>query len=124
MNALEEKIKEIADHVRSQVSALLFDVESDVLPYIDEDTAMNAAIQAQDIVKNILSGNFIFDGDHIVVNNTREFAPRVRFAFTSLDYDNLRDKIIERMPKCPKDAKIAALESQLKQSYDTLLNKR
>ena len=118
MNALEEKIKELADRVRLQVSELLIDVESDVLPYLDEDTAMNASIQAQDIVKNILSGNFIFDGDYIVVNNVREFAPRVRFAFTSLDYDNLRDKIIERMPKCPKDAKIAALEYQLKQSYD------
>ena len=118
MSALEEKIKEIADRVRLQVSELLLDVESDVLPYIDEDTAMNASIQAQDIVTNILTGNFIFDGDYIVVNNVREFAPRVRFVFTSLDYDNLRDKIIERMPKCPKDAKIAALQSQLKRSYD------
>lgn len=117
MSALEEKIKEVADRIRLQVSELLFDVESDVLPYIDEDTAMNASIQAQDIVKNILSGNFIFDGDYIVVNNVREFAPRVRFEFTSMEYDNLRDRIIERMTKCPKDAKIAALEHQLKQSY-------
>lgn len=118
MSELEEKIKEIADQIRAKVSELLFDVESDVLPYIDEDTQMNASIQAEEIVKNILSGRFVFDGDYIVVNNVREFSPRVRFAFTSLDYDNLRDKIIERMPKCPKDAKIAALEYQLKQSYD------
>ena len=117
MSTLEEKIKEVADHIRLQVSELLFDVESDVLPYIDEDTEMNASTQAQNIVMNILQGNFIFDGDYIVVNNVREFAPRVRFEFTSLEYDKLRDKIIERMPKCPKDAKIAALESQLKQSY-------
>ena len=118
MSTLEEKIKEVADQIRSQVSNVLSDVESDVLPYIEQDTEMNASIQAQDIVKNILSGNFVFDGDYIVVNNVREFAPRVNFAFTTHDYDKLRDNIIERMPKCPKDAKIAALESQLKRAYE------
>ena len=118
MKALEEKIKEVADDIRSQVSKVLSDVESDVLPYIEQDTVMNASIQAQDIVKNILSGNFIFDGDYIVVENVREFTPSVLFAFTSNDYDKLRDTIIERMPKCPKDAKIAALESQLKRAYE------
>ena len=118
MSALEERIKQIADLIRKQVAETLLDVESDILPYVEDDTASNAEIQAGEIVRNIIAGKFVFDGDYIVIDNVRDMSPRVRLVFTSLDYDSIRDKIIERMQKCPKDAKIAALESQLKRSYD------
>ena len=118
MSALEEKIKQVADLIRKQVAETLLDVESDILPYVEDDTASNAEIQAGEIVRNIIAGKFVFDGDYIVIDNVRDMSPRVRLVFTSLDYDSIRDKIIERMQKCPKDAKISSLESKIKRLYE------
>ena len=118
MSALEERIKQVADLIRKQVAETLLDVESDILPYVADDTASNAEIQAGEIVRNIIAGKFVFDGDYIVIDNVRDMSPRVRLVFTSLDYDSIRDKIIERMQKCPKDAKISSLESQIKRLYE------
>lgn len=118
MDKLDNKIKEVADSIRRQVAAALSDVECEVLPYVEEDTIANAMFQAGDIVRNILEGRFDWDGDYIVIRDMRELTPRIRLEFSPHDWDALRDKIIERMPACPKDAKIAALEAQLKRSYE------
>ncbi len=117
MCSLDDKLKEIACEIRRVAMEALSDIEVDILPYVESDTFENVAIQTEQIVQNILAGRFVFDGDYIHVNAVREGSPRVRLAFTAHNYDTLRDKIIERMPKCPKDAKIAALELRLKESY-------
>lgn len=117
MEKLDEKIKEVADKIRKQVEEALFDVECEVLPYIEQDTVANAYYQAQEIVGNILEGRFEWDGDYIVIGGMRELTPRIRINFIPYKYDKLRDKIIERMPSCPKDAKIAELEDELKRAY-------
>ena len=114
---IEDKLKEFADSIREQAKEALCDFESDVLPYVEDDTIMNAQIQAIDIVENILKGRFEWDGGYILVNSAREFSPRVRLAFSTTRYDQLRDNIIARMPECPKDAKIKALEEELNRAY-------
>lgn len=118
MEKLDQKIQEFADGLRKSAIEALFDVEAEVLPYVEHDTVCNAAIQAEDIVRNILEGRFEWNGDYIVINGMRELTPRIRIAFTTFNYDTLRDKIIERMPECPKDAKIKALEDELKLAYE------
>lgn len=118
MEKLDNKIKEVAESIRKQVTEALFDVECEILPYVEEDTIANAMLQAEEIVRNILEGSFDWDGDYIVIRDMRELTPRIRIAFSTHDWDALRDRIIERMPECPKDAKIASLEASLKRAYD------
>lgn len=118
MEKLDQKMTEFADMIRKAATDVLHDFESDVLPYVEEDTIANAMIQAEQIVKDIICGDFEWDGDYIRVKPAREFSPSVRIKFSSANYDTLRDKIIERMPECPKDAKIKSLEAQLKQAYE------
>lgn len=115
---LRKHVEEFAEKIRKEAKEVLSDFESDLLPYIDEDTIFNAQIQAVDIVENIIAGDFEWDGDYIIVSKARRFSPRVRIAFNKMKYDRLRDSLIEHMPKCPKDDKIAALEEELKRSYE------
>ena len=119
MDKAEQKIKEYAEAIRKQAQDLLGDIESDILPYIEEDTTYNAMYQAGDIVRKIIEGRFEWDGHYIVIHSVRPLNPRIRLEFSACQYDTLRDKIIERMPACPKDAKIKALEDQLKQAYES-----
>jgi len=114
---VDDAIKEFAEKIRQQAKETLEDFETDLLPYVEEDTIMNAMIQAEDIVRNIVKGNFVWEGDYIRIQGVREYSPSVRIAFSHGQYDQLRDKIIERMPKCPKDAKIAQLEKDLENAY-------
>jgi hypothetical protein len=114
---LRKHVEEFAQKIRDEAKEVLSDFESDILPYIDEDTIFNAQFQAVDIVESILAGDFEWDGDYIIVSKAREFSPRVRIAFDKMKYDRLRDNIIAHMPKCPKDDKIAALEEELERAY-------
>lgn len=118
MDKVERKIQEYAGMIRKQAVELLQDIEVEVMPYVEEDTIANAMIQAEDIVKCILEGRFQWDGDYIVIEGMRELTPRICIRFNQSKWDNLRDKLIERMPACPKDAKIAALENELKLAYE------
>lgn len=117
MDKLEQKIQEVSDMIRKSAVEALFDIEAEILPYVDHDTVCNAAIQAEEIVHKILEGRFDWDGDYIVIKEMKELTPRIRIKFSDFKYDTLRDKIIERMPECPKDAKIKALEDELKRAY-------
>ena len=118
MDKVERKIQEYAGIIRKQAVELLQDIEVEVMPYVEEDTIANAMIQAEDIVKCILEGRFQWDGDYIVIEGMRELTPRICLRFNQSKWDSLRDKLIERMPACPKDAKIAALEDELKLAYE------
>ena len=118
MDKVERKIQEYAGMIRKQAVELLQDIEVEVMPYVEDDTISNAMIQAEDIVKSILEGRFQWDGDYIVIEGMRELTPRLCLRFTQSKWDMLRDKLIERMPACPKDAKIAALEDELKCAYE------
>lgn len=117
MDKVERKIQEFAGMIRKQAVELLQDIEVEVMPYVEDDTIGNAMIQAEDIVKNILEGRFQWDGDYIVIEGMRELTPRICIRFNQSQWDMLRDKLIERMPACPKDAKIAALEDELECVY-------
>lgn len=116
---LEAKLKEFAEKIRETAEETLGDLHCGLLPYVVDDSIMNAHVQVQDLLVNILAGRFEWDGDnYIAVNSAREFSPRVRIEFSSFQYDALRDRIIERMPKCPKDAKIKELEDRLEIAYN------
>tara|TARA_B100000678_G_scaffold148326_1_gene123774 strand:+ start:82 stop:453 length:372 start_codon:yes stop_codon:yes gene_type:complete len=117
MDKVEKKIQEYAEMIRKQSVELLQDIEVEVMPYVEEDTIANAMIQAQDIVKAILEGRFKWDGDYIVIHGVRELTPRLLMKFSQSKWDSMRDNLIERMPACPKDAKIAALEEELQLAY-------
>jgi hypothetical protein len=114
---LEQFLERVKDDIAKEAINALQEAYSDMLPYISEDTEMNAAYQASDLVRNIIAGRFEWDesGEYINIQSVREYSPSVRIAFTSFEYDSLRDKIIERMSKCPKDAKIEMLERKLKE---------
>ena len=117
MDKIERRIQEYAGMIRKQAVELLQDIEVEVMPYVEEDTICNAMIQAEDIVKNILNGRFQWDGDYILIEGVREMTPRISMKFNQSMWDAMRDNLIERMPACPKDAKIAALEDELKRAY-------
>lgn len=114
---LGEHLKRFADEFKKVADKTLTDVYVGLLPHALSDTKFNAELQAGDMVRDIIAGRFEWDGDYIVIG-AREYSPRIRLAFTQSDYDSLRDAIIERMPKCPKDSKIEMLERQLKQAYE------
>ena len=116
---LEQFLERVKDGIAREAVVALEEAYSDMLPYISDDTESNAALQASDVVRNIIAGHFEWDesGEYISVKSARDYSPKIRLAFTAADYDSLRDKIIERMPKCPKDAKIEMLERQLKEYY-------
>lgn len=121
----EDKQKEIlqallagfTEQVKAAADEAISEAECKILPYVLEDTQMNAVFQAQDIVESIMEGNFDHDGEYISISHPR-FNSRIRMRFSDFSYDTLRDRIIERMATCPKDAKIAQLEAQLKQAYE------
>lgn len=105
------------EQVTAAAEEAISEAECKILPYVLEDTQMNAMFQAHDIVEAIMEGDFEHDGEYISIRHPR-FNTRIRMNFSELHYDALRDRIIERMATCPKDAKIAHLEAQLKQAYE------
>ena len=116
---LQERLQSLAKDVRKSADEALDDLTSDILPYLMADTEMNIELYVAEAVRKIISGEFQWDGDYIRINPVREFSPSIRIAFSTMVYDKLRDKIIEGVPKCPKDAKIASLEEELKWAYET-----
>ncbi len=121
----EQKIeKELGSHLerftaefKKVAEGVLGEAYCNLLPYVLDDTLVNAKIQAEEIARDLISGRFKWDGDYVIVGE-REYAPRIRIKFSSCQYDSMRDAIIERMPSCPKDAKIAALEDELRRVYE------
>lgn len=114
---LQEYFKKIKEETINQMEGAIGDVYSGLLPYILDDTEGNAAYQAEEIVKQLIAGNFNFDGDYAVIEGVREYAPRIAIALNESKYNAMRDNLIKAMPKCPKDDKIAALENELKTAY-------
>ena len=113
-NKLASKIEEMKIKIKLAAHDVLDDVYSDILPYILEDTMFNAKIQSEEIILKIIAGDFSFDGDYAVIDSPRNINPKIRIKFTASQYDRVRDAIIERMPTCPKDAKIKELEIRIK----------
>lgn len=114
---LQDLLAGFKEQVKAAADEAISEAECKILPYVLEDTQMNAVLQAQDIVESIMAGNFDHDGEYISISHPR-FNSRIRMKFSDFSYDKLRDRIIERMSTCPKDAKIAQLEAQLKQVYE------
>lgn len=116
---LEKYFLQIKERMYKVAEEAIGEVYCHLLPYVTEDALANAQHQAEDIVRQIASGNFKFEGDYAVIEGVREFSPRVRIAMTANKYNAVRDALIERMPKCPKDDKIQALENELKLAYES-----
>lgn len=115
---LQDRINQFTELIKKEALEVIGNITVDVLPYVEKDTLFNAEIQAAEIVKAIIEGRFDWDGDYIVINTQiRDLTPRIRMEFTTGQYDALRDNIIARMPACPKDAKIASLQEDLRRAY-------
>ncbi len=113
--ALNKILEGFAEQMASVAKDAIGDCYSDILPYVLDDTDSNAMIQSACIVESLMAGQFDHDGEYITVRHPhREF--RVQMKFTEFKYDALRDRIIERMATCPKDAKIAELEDRLRRA--------
>lgn len=115
---LSEMIAGFSEQVKKSADEAISEAECKILPYVLQDTEMNAMIQAQEIVEMILAGKFDHDGEWIKMHHPRHISS-IRMKFSEMKYDTLRDRIIERMTTCPKDAKIAALELELKLAYES-----
>ena len=113
---LSEVLREFTEKARSAADEAIGEAEVRILPYVLEDTDANAMFQAEDIVRSLMEGNFEHDGEWITVRHPR-CNTRIPMEFSDFSYDPLRDKLIERMVTCPKDAKIESLERQLRESY-------
>lgn len=113
---LSEVLREFTEKVRDAADEAIGDAEVRILPYVLEDTDANAMFQAEDIVRSLMGGNFEHDGEYITVRHPR-CNTRIPMKFSDFNYDHLRDKLIERMVTCPKDAKIEMLERQLREAY-------
>lgn len=113
----DEVLGQTLDRVKENLKTIIDDEVTDIycglLPYVSNDVVSNAMLQAEDLFHNVITGDFKWDGDYIVIAPARTFSPRVRMAMTHQLYDSLRDALIEHMPTCPKDAKIEALEREL-----------
>jgi len=99
--------------IKDAVAGAIDDCHVELMPYLVDDAQANAAIQAGDLIRLIAEGEFEFDDDYAVVRHPRAGDARVRIQMTSSQYDSLRDNLIQRMPECPKDAKIRELESRI-----------
>lgn len=116
---LAEFMVKAKEQLNSIVNGIMGDFYSEHLPYVLEDTEFNAQARAEDIVKQIASGNFEREGDYVRVKHpTGGYQTSLRIAMTDYQYDHLRDNLIKSMPKCPKDAKIEALQRQLKEQEE------
>lgn len=113
---LSEVLREFTEKVKDAADEAIGEAEVRILPYVLEDTDANAMFQAQDIVRALMEGDFEHDGEWLIVRHPR-CTTRIPMNFSDFSYDHLRDKLIERMAKCPKDAKIERLERQLRESY-------
>jgi light-regulated signal transduction histidine kinase (bacteriophytochrome) len=118
---IETKYKEILDQFKKDTEKLVKDavikIYTDMLPHIEDDTEMNVQHRSEDIIKNLLAGNVEFYKENTVkVKDTNGVG--VYLTITDNRYDNIRKKLLEVMPTCPKDLEIQSLKERLKRAYE------
>jgi hypothetical protein len=114
----ENKFNELVEAFKKEVSSAAEDalniIHSEIVPYVNDDTECNAIYRANDIVRQILSGNYVLEGDKIVCNGWST-------ELSTSDYDRLVDKLAEKCSDVAAQKKIERLERQLEDAYKTYL---
>jgi hypothetical protein len=106
MNDLYSKECENYKAQMKKLAEEMFDeIVAERLPWLESDTQQNVEIRTQEVVRELLAGNFTVDGDYLTLQNTY---CRVNIRVTECEWDNFRESLIKLMPVCPKDAKIHA----------------
>ena len=109
LNIIIEKAK--AELTKAAESAIS-DVWGDYLPFAVNDTHANVSIRAEEIIKKLAGGDFIFDGNYALFDTTGGVI-RVRIAMSEHMYCKIRQNLLSIMPVCPKDLEIASLKEQI-----------
>ena len=108
-NKAKEKLTEVAKEALS-------DVWNELLPHALSDTTVNVQYCAEDALRKLIQGNFIFEHGYAKVD-CGDYSIDIRLDITSGQYDELRKSLIRIMPKCPKDLEIESLREQLREAY-------
>jgi hypothetical protein len=110
----ESKFNEIVESFKKEIAEAsknaIEDIHSEMVPYVNDDTEWNAIYRANDIVRQILSGNYTLEDDKITCNGWST-------GLTTSDHDQLVDKLAEKCSDVAAQKKIERLESMLKESY-------
>ena len=119
MSNIETNFIELSKGLQKQIHALvdesLADIHSQLIPYLDEDTDFNVIFRTNDVINQLIRGDFTIDedgGDLIV-----EVNGCVRIRLSNTDWNKAVDVLASRTSDKAKDLKIERLERQLKESY-------
>lgn len=123
-NSIEDQVVEILEDFKKKMRHACEDVISaaygDILPHVASDTEYNAAGKARRAVESILRGDITHDGACAIVT-VDGIDMRI-----GLDADtrwSLCSALIQSMPECPKDRRIAALEEENQRLIDERFNR-
>ncbi len=113
---LEQRMKEIQEELKESVSKsvqhALHDCHAELLPHLDSDTFMNVSYRCQDLIENLIAGNFhAVDDSKIQVSDSNGITVDIKV--TDFNYDRIRDSLIKAMPACPKDKLIESLKKTI-----------
>ena len=118
---LEEKYTEMMSRFKKDaytaVDEAIDTIHCDMAPHLDADTDGNVSIQAGELVRGMLSGNFERVDENTVMASGHN-GISVLIAMTIMEYDNIRKNLVDAMPACPKDLEIQSLKDQLKRAWE------
>ena len=107
-----EIVEQFKESTKNAMQVALDSIHSEMVPYLNEDTEHNAACIANDIVREIISGNSKCELD----GNSVKFRGW-SVSLSSSDHDRLVDKLAAVAGDKAKDLKIERLERQLNDLY-------
>lgn len=116
---LEKEFKLMISGLSKQVHDLLGEhisnIETELLPHIDNDTDMNVQYRAAEVIGKLAGGDYEIEEEggrvKVKVNN---------YVYITLDagkWNKAVDNLASRLSDKAKDLKIEKLEAQLKESY-------
>lgn len=106
-----ELVEKFKTDVENATREALDKIHSEMVPYLNEDTDIDATYRAVEMVRKIMIGDFE------VVDNRIQVDGWIISSMTDFSYDKLVDVLSLKAGDVAKDMKIARLEEQLKDAY-------
>tara|TARA_R110001599_G_scaffold353637_1_gene594472 strand:+ start:889 stop:1260 length:372 start_codon:yes stop_codon:yes gene_type:complete len=119
MNTTESNFIELSKGLQKQIHALvdksLTDIQRQMIPFINEDTEGNVRYRTNDVINQLIRGDFTVDDRHGCIYVEANECITIRLS--SSDWNRAVDTLASRTSDKAKDLKIERLERQLKESY-------
>tara|TARA_R110000772_G_scaffold43692_3_gene100685 strand:+ start:1478 stop:1843 length:366 start_codon:yes stop_codon:yes gene_type:complete len=120
MNTTESNFIELSKGLQKRIHALvdesLADIQGQIIPFIDEDTESNVRYRTNDVINQLIRGDFTVDdrdgGIYVEANDC------ITIRLSSSDWNKAVDVLASRTSDKAKDLKIERLERQLKESLN------